>query len=131
MDSLEYAMQIIENLKSLRRRRLRDFLLYVAVSALAIGLMFAMLSAGLSWDSFIKWFGLAFLTGSFFWYFISDTRALWERKSFWSLIICFFVLHCAIWTAVLTQVEHWKFIWFAPMLIEIAIFLYLREWIFG
>ena len=124
-------MQIIENLRSLRKRRLRDLLLYIAVSASVIGLVFAMLAAGLTWDSFIKWFGLAFTTGSLFWYFIEDTRTLWKRRSFWSLIICFLVLHCAIWITLLIHVEHWKFIWFAPILLEIAIFVYVRDWIFG
>jgi hypothetical protein len=121
MDNLLY------HLRSLRHRRPKDLVMYVVINALIIAVVFAILSTGLSWDLFVKWFGFAGITAIFFWYLIADFRVLWKRNIFWWLTITCFFAHCAIWMVILTHVEHWKFIWFYPMLIEMTVFLYFRD----
>ena len=124
---MEYAMRLIESLKSLSHRRAKDYVLYVVIATLIIGAAFAMLNAGLTWDSFVKWVGLSVATATIGWYFIADSRTLWGTKSFWALTVVYLSVHCLAWIVVLLQVQQWKFIWFAPMIVEVALLLGLRS----
>lgn len=125
-------MQIGADLKSLRRRSAKDLVLYVVVSILIIGVVSVMLWAGLSWDFLIKWvLGLAFLTAACFWFFLDDSRSMWQGRQFWLLFTFFLLAHCLMWAFLLRRIEHWKFIWFAPMYIEMAALQYCRNRFLG
>jgi hypothetical protein len=108
----------------IRKLSLKDFVIYVAVNALILGAVFAMFCAGMSWDFFIKWIGFIIVTAVLFGLFIQDSRTLLREKSFRFLLAFVFLAHCALWIAILAYVKHWKFIWFYPILIEMAIFQY-------
>jgi hypothetical protein len=125
-------MQIGADLESLRRRSAKDLILYVIVGILIMGMVAGMLWAGLSWDFLIKWvLGLAFLTAACFWLFLDDSRSMSQIRQFWFLFSSFLVVHCLMWTFLLRRTEHWKFIWFAPMYIEMAALQYCRNRLFG
>jgi hypothetical protein len=104
----------------------KDLPLYVAISTLIIGVIFALFAAGMSWDFFVKYVGLGIATAVLFSYFILDSRLLLRKRLFWILCSFLFVIHCAAWMAVLIRVEHWKFIWFYPVLIELVSFQFFR-----
>src|SRR5208283_2114893 len=107
----------------LSHRGVKELLVYVGISALIIGAIFAMLAAGLPWDAFVKWFGLAFNTSVIFWYLAESKRTLWRKQWFWIFMISCFVVHCVLWIAILTQIEQWKWIWFYSMIAELALFM--------
>jgi hypothetical protein len=113
--------------RSLRQRSFKEILLYIAVSSLIIAAIFGMFAMGLSWDAFAKWIGLAIFTAIPFGYFVSDSRALWKTKTFWVFTVACLFVHCAAWTIILVRVQHWKVIWFGPVIIELAILVFLRD----
>jgi hypothetical protein len=115
------------NLRSLAHRSAKELLVYVGISALIIGTIFAMLAAGLPWDAFVKWFGLAFNTSVIFWYLALCKRTLWRKQWFWIFMIACLAVHCGLWIAILIHIEHWKWIWFFPMIAEVALFMSVGE----
>jgi len=114
-------------MKTATKRRLKDLVLYVAICTVIIAVVIAMFAAGMSWDFFAKWICFVFVTAVLFWYYLQSSRAFLGRKSFWLLFAFLFSLHGAIWIAVFARVQHWKFIWFYPILIELVIFTFLRD----
>jgi hypothetical protein len=101
--------------------------LYIAVSTLILGVLFVMFTAGMSWDYFVKWIGFAITTMVLFGYVLQDSRDLFQRRLFWLLFTFFFFAHCAMWISVFAHIQHWKFIWFYPILIEMVIFTLFRN----
>src|SRR5882672_8713146 len=113
-------------MKKVTKQRLKDLVLYVAICTVIIGVVLAMFYAGMSWDFFSKWICFALVTAFLFGLFIQDSRTLIQEKAFWLLFTFAFLAHCAVWTAVLARTTHWKFVWFYPMLIEMAMLQYAR-----
>jgi hypothetical protein len=90
-----------------------------------------MFAEGMSWDFFVKRIGFGIFTTLLFGYFIQGSRTLLQKKSFWLLFAFLFSAHCAIWIAVISHAEHWKIVWFYPILIELAVFQFFRNRLFG
>ncbi|MBB5342806.1 hypothetical protein [Tunturibacter empetritectus] len=118
-------------MKKVLKQRLKDVALYVAICMVIIGIVIAMFANGMSWDFFVKRIGFGISTALLFGYFLQGSRTLLRKKSFWFLFTFLFTVHCAIWVAVIAHVEHWKFIWFYPVLIELAGFQLFRNKFFG
>jgi hypothetical protein len=111
------------------RRRSGEILCYIAINALIIVAVFAMFAAGMSWEFFSKWGGLAFSTAFFFGHFVSYSRRLWKKRKFWSFLAAFLCVHLVAWAVVLTHARTWKVIWFWPMLGEVVVLIFLRDWV--
>ena len=112
----------------LKRGKLRDLLAYVGISLAVIAIMIASFVAGLGWQSFVKWFGLTAATlvlSSIVW--TGAEAELRNNRYFWRVNVGMLLVHCLAWVALLITVQEWKFIWFAPMLVEIALFLPARR----
>ena len=105
-----------------KKSKLKDLLLYVALSTLIIGVISAMFYAGMSPDFFVKWIGFAIMTALLFGVFIENSGAFLRKNLFWLLFMAFLIVHCAAWAIILTHAKIWKFIWFYPMIIEALIF---------
>jgi hypothetical protein len=118
-------------MKKVTKQRLKDLVLYVAICTVIIGVVIAMFAEGMSWDFFVKRIGFGIFTTLLFGYFIQGSRTLLRKKSFWLLFTFLFSAHCAILIAVIAHAEHWKIIWFYPILIELAVFQLFRNRLFG
>ena len=89
-------MSINENVVRSRSKRLNDFVWYFVIAFGLIGLALYALFTGVSWDIFMRWFGLIGLTSVVFGFSISESRSLWEVRSFWGLLGSIFVVHCIV-----------------------------------
>ena len=119
---------LMDDWRSLRRRSFKEILLYIAVCALIIAAIFAAFAAGMDWDFFSKWVGLAIYTSVPFGYFIADSHVLWTKPAFWVFVAVCLSIHCAAWVVILLRVAHWKVIWFSPVLAEMVIVAFIRNW---
>ena len=124
------AYNPMDKLRSLRRRSFKEILVYIAVNTLLIAAVLAMFAAGLSWDSFVRWFALVVFTLMPFGYFLSDSRALWKKRNFWEFVVVCLAVHLAAWIATLTRVHDLKAIWFAAAFVELVALLFLRNRLF-
>jgi hypothetical protein len=89
--------------------RLRDFAAYVVIA-------FAFAGACI-WCAYhevdFKWLGLVFQTCLVFGSAISMAKRLWRFPVFWVTIAVLAVIHLAVFVSVLSQVTHWRPVWFA------------------
>ena len=104
----------------------RDVLMIVplVLGLLISSIVFAFLVCD---DTYIRWGGLAVDTGVLFAFFISRSRRFFRRRGFWILTTGLMILHLAGWIVFLTHVEEWRLAWFTVMILELPVFLYLRD----
>jgi hypothetical protein len=104
----------------------RDVLIIVplvlAVSVLGIAFAFFV-----SDDAYIRWGGLALDTAVLFAYFINISRQFLRSRRFWILTACLMFVHLAGWIVFLMHVGEWRLAWFTAMVLELPIFLYVRN----
>ena len=116
------------------KQRALDFAIYIAI-ALAV-------SAGLIWysavsppngaDLFGRWGGLAINTAILYGYMVQDSRALWHRPLFWTIIVSMLCVHLFVFIVVLLRAEEWRVLWFLAMYpTEVPIIIFLRDRIFN
>ena len=113
-----------------RTHRIRDYVLYLAISFAVVGLI---LLVGLSHgdqDKFMKWLFFSFYTLFVFGYVIEQSRALWKLRSFWLLLGLFLLLHCIVLAAILAHTQHLKAISWVPGFVEVVFLLRSTQWLF-
>ena len=118
------------SLGSKRSHRLRDYVLYLAISFAVIG---AVLFLGLSQDHSnkpMKWFFFLFYTGVVFGSVIEKNGVLWKRRSFWLLTGSLLLLHCTILALILAHTQHLKAVSWIPGYIEIVVLMHSIRWLF-
>lgn len=113
------------------QNRIRDLLLYIAISFAVLLIPFAAAKGGISGDAFVKCLGFAAFTSVLFGYVIVDSRELWKRTKFWSfMFISFFVHACAFWV-LLAHYTTFKPVWFALISVpEMFILLAFKNMLF-
>ena len=112
----------------LKRGRVRDVSAYIGISLAVISVMIACFSAGFDWQTFVKWFGFTAATlvlSSIVW--TGAEAKLRNNRYYWKVNVGALLVHCFAWVALLIAVHEWKFIWFSPMIVEIALLLPLRR----
>ena len=77
------------------RSRVRDFVLYIAIGLAFVGVLIAVARSSVSYDAFIKWGGLAFMTAVLFGYFISKSGQFLREWKFWALTAILLSVHLA------------------------------------
>jgi predicted ferric reductase len=112
-----------------RHHRIRDFVLYIAISLTIIAVIAALLVHGADWDKVSKWLMFLFFTGVVFGYCISQCRSLWNRALFWMFLSCSLLLHSAIIWAIFTRVDHPKPVWMGIGVLELALLLSVAKWL--
>ena len=93
------------------------FALYVGI-ALAVLVVFAaaiVLSKGAKVPS--QWLALAVYTCGLFWVTIRQSRAYWDRLSFWLSMSGLLIIHLLAFIAILRAYPQWRAIWFMPVVI--------------
>lgn len=108
--------------------KLRDALAYIGISLAVLTAITCLFAIGLTWNAFVKWIGFMTVTSMLSW--IVYTRAedhLRQSRYFGRVNVALLAVHCMAWLVVLFLVSQWKFIWFVPMLLEIALLLPARR----
>jgi hypothetical protein len=93
---VEYTMPIDQNAIRPHTSRQKDFVWYFVIALGITGVALYSLFTGVPWDIFMRWFGLIGLTLVVFGFAISESRSLWNRRSFWIVISSIFIVHCSI-----------------------------------
>jgi hypothetical protein len=109
-------------------------LAYIGISLAVIGAIVGIFATGLPWNSFVKWIGFLTVTVIFAWIFYTNVESNLSRSRYFGRVnIALLAGHCMMWLVILSVVPRWKFIWFMPILLEMAILLPSRrallEWL--
>ena len=107
--------------------RLRDFAVYVAISAAVVSAALVVARSDISHVALIRWGGLAVNTCVLFGYFIADSKRSFGLLPFWILTICLLLAHLAIFGIVLHYVSEWRLVWFLGMYLEAPILVVCRD----
>jgi hypothetical protein len=107
--------------------RLRDFAIYVAISAAVVSAALVTARSDISHEALIRWGGLAVNTCVLFGYFIADSKRLFGRLLFWILTVCLLLAHLAAFGVVLHYVSEWRLVWFLVMYLEAPILVACRD----
>jgi hypothetical protein len=103
----------------LRLKNLAALFAYIAV------LLF--FRSKVSHDTYIRWGGLVLTIIVIFGVLIRRSREFYRMRSFWKLVAIFVSLNLASFGIALANVAEWKLPWFGIMLIEVPIFIMLRD----
>ena len=99
----------------LTRNRLLTLLaeVLIAVALWAAVILYAEVGP-FSWMPSLRWWGLAGITGLFFWEAAKLYRRFWRHLSFWLTLAGFFAVHVGAWAVLLLRVDQWGLAWFLP-----------------
>ena len=112
-----------------RTHRIRDYVLYFAISFAVVAVT---VSIGLSHgdhDKFMKVGFFVFYTCVVFGFVIEQSRKLWKMHSFWLLTGLFLLVHCIALAAILAHTQHPKAISWVPGFVEILVLLRSVQWL--
>ena len=105
-------------------RSFRDLAMYAGVSALIIAAIFGLFAAGMSWQTFVRWIGLGIVTSILFGYYLLEYRTSWRTARFWIVTLALLTSHFGLWIILIKRSPEWKFVWFAPGVLETLVFQY-------
>jgi len=103
-----------------RRHRIRDLVLYLAISLAVAGTFVALALLGMSRDKFLKLDFFFFYTLGAFGFFVERSKALLRKPLFWTFLTCSFLLHCGISWLIFARVKHVNSDWIAAGVLEAA-----------
>jgi hypothetical protein len=82
------------------KKALTDIGLYILISLIVVGAIFAAVGLHIPRDLFLRWFGIIGFTLILFTQFIGQSRALWQYRSFWTMVTVFIVIHLGVFIAI-------------------------------
>ncbi len=94
----------------LSRKRAKDFVLYVGISLLFVGIILAFILSGVPEALFLKWFVLFFASLVVFGFWIEHNRPGWKSHRFWYFTLICFAVHLIFWSAVLWHLKEMKYV---------------------
>lgn len=108
------------------RRRVIDYLLYIAVGSALISIA---LFVALRWsdEAYIRWFGLICCTAILFGTFLQNSRKFLRIRRFWEISLLSLLVHVLLFGALLTHVAEWRLMWFSVMAFEYPALLFFRD----
>jgi hypothetical protein len=108
------------------RRRVIDYLLYIAIGSLFIAIA---IFVALRWsdDAYTRWFGFICCTFLLFGSFLQNSSKFLRVRQFWVITALSLLVHVLLFVAVLTQVAEWRLMWFGVMVFEYPVLLFLRD----
>ena len=110
------------------RARLRDFVVYVAISVAFVVLLAVGEIKHPSWFDW-KWIAFALNTAVFCGYVVHWFQNVWRLPKFWLALFSLLALHSLGFVSVLHSIEHFPLIWYAvlvPLELQAAIVVYRR-----
>jgi len=112
-----------------RKHRVRDFILYIAISLAVIGAIFVVALSSVDRNLASKWAFFSVYTLCAFGFFIERSRSLWRKPFFWMFVSCSFLLHCGIIWVFLTRVQHVKSDWLGVSFLEAVLLFTVAKWL--
>jgi hypothetical protein len=109
------------------RSRVRDYVLYVAISIALVVAGITISHTSINRDALNRWGGLVVYTAILFGYFIDDSRQFIRKWPFWKMIAILLSVHLAAFGYILTHADVWKFIWFTVMMLEFPVLVFFRN----
>lgn len=107
------------NASTHRSDKLKDWLLYVVIAILIVGVIgaFAVHDAdnGRSQGLPLKWMGFVGTTAVVFGYAIRACRRLWRMRKFWLLLTLFLMVHSGLGMFVLMRVDRVPLLFYAML----------------
>lgn len=112
-----------------RTNRIRDYVLYFAISFAVVGIVMASALSHVDETKFMKWVFSCAETAFAFGLFIEKSRTFWPRNSFWLLTACFLAIHCIAIAEVLTHVKHVEGGWIGAGFLESIFLVNFTRWL--
>jgi hypothetical protein len=112
-----------------QRDRVRDYVLYFAISFAVLGIILAGALSHVDQSKFMKWVFFCAETTFAFGFFIQKSRIFWPRNSFWLLTFCFFTLHSIAIAEVLSRVKHVEGGWIGAGFLEAIFLVNFSRWL--
>ena len=112
-----------------RKHRLRDYVLYFAISLAVAGMTVFLGLSHFDHDKIMKWAFFFFYTPVVFGFVVEQSRELWKLRSFWLLLGMFLLLHCIVLTVILSSKQHLQAVSFLPGFIEILFLVRVTRWL--
>ena len=112
-----------------RRKRVRDFVLYIVISLAIAGTLVALALSDIKEDVVLKLYFFSLYTLVGFGYCIQKCWALRRRNFFWTFLSCAFFLHCSIFWAIFTRIKEPKGDWIASAIAEAAALIVVAKWL--
>jgi hypothetical protein len=99
----------------LSRRRLGELGIEILIGLAWVGAIILYATFGpLAWMPSARWWGFAANTGLLLWTVVMPYRRYWRQRSYWLNVTWLTVLHLAVWSTVLANVDEWGLLWFVP-----------------
>jgi hypothetical protein len=89
--------------------------------------IFILLRLKVGHEMYIRWGGLLLTVIVVFGLLALRSKESHRTRSFWILIAIFVALNLVVFGLILASVSEWKLPWFGIMLIEVPIFIMLRD----
>lgn len=114
------------NKSGLSHSRIIDFGLYLLIAAAFITTGFVV---SIKWGdaAYIRWFGFSVDTILLYGYFLSISRELVSRLSFWIVVGAFLCLHAIVFVPLLLHIAEWRLTWSAVMIVELPALIFARD----
>jgi hypothetical protein len=116
-------------MKPNRRKRVKDFVLYISISLLVTGTFIVMAASGLGETSFLRLVFLFFMSLVVFGLFIEQNRAQWKNNLFWTTTLICFAVHLTVWSVALwhlTDMDHPG--WWLRIVVPLELAFFIGCW---
>jgi len=109
--------------------RMRDYVLYLAMSFAVVAAIFAIGYSRVDLDKAKKWAFALFYTSFVFGFVIEQSRMLWKLRSFWLLTGLLLLLHCIALAMILATTQHMRAISWIPGFVETVVLARSIPWL--
>jgi len=113
-----------------RSHRIRDYVLYFAISFAVCGVTIFLGLSHIEHDKFAKWACAIGFTAVTFGMVIEQSKQLWRRKPFWLITASLLVLHCLAIALALPHIHQTKGAWWVVFVLEAVVFSNFIRWLF-
>lgn len=107
--------------------RVRDYLIYIGVTAAVLASVFVAVEVGIPKDLFLRWIAFGIFTLLLFGHFIINSRSYWDHRAFWIGVIVAAIVHSIFFTFILRsgfQMGIWA--WIVCVVFETALLISFR-----
>jgi cell division protein FtsW (lipid II flippase) len=111
------------------RHRVRDYLLYIAISLALVGMIFALARSNVPEPAFKKWFAFAFYTAFVFGFVIEKSRAARRKRAFWIFMVVVLAIQYCVFLMFIPRVDKANLVWIAASIAEVYILRRIANWL--
>jgi hypothetical protein len=112
-----------------RSRRIRDYVLYFAISFAVCGVTIFLGLSHIEHDKLMKWVFAICYTAFTFGFVIEQNKQLLRRKAFWLITASALVVHCVAIALALPHIHQTKGAWWVVFVLEAVVFSNFIRWL--